>query len=377
MASATNSRALKRLRVGDLHCHIAAAASPVALLVLRLPDLERMAWRAGKTVARRAERLASHAFACATQRVLRAGDVAAHDPGSDLFAIALTAPSRAGRASLPSDHRAILERIAAALSFDTIRRAETGWTLLQKPPDDLGTAIERALERGARERERYEFFAAVGHELRTPLSSIRGYLETLLESPVDPGTARRFLSTAQREATRMGRLLDGMLEFSLLDLSAGVPGGCDVDEAIESACDAVRPGAQATGAAIVFARRCGARAAIDPDAFVQMIANLLENAAKHGTGTVQIRASARGKRICVTVDDSGPGIAPDEREAIFAMRRRGSAARFRPGAGIGLAIVKLIAERAGGTVRAGASPLGGARFEVLLPVQAENSVRAS
>ncbi|HEX3458068.1 MAG TPA: histidine kinase dimerization/phospho-acceptor domain-containing protein, partial [Candidatus Baltobacteraceae bacterium] len=62
--------------------------------------------------------------------------------------------------------------------------------------------------------------ATVGHELRTPLTSIRGYVETLLGGELDPSTARRFLETVRRETLRLGRLIDGMLEFSLLDLSA-------------------------------------------------------------------------------------------------------------------------------------------------------------
>ena len=78
--------------------------------------------------------------------------------------------------------------------------------------------------------------ATIGHELRTPVSSICGYIETLLEGEFDPMTARRFLETARREALRLGRLVEGMLEFSLLDLSAGEDRAtCDVIEQIP--CD--------------------------------------------------------------------------------------------------------------------------------------------
>ena len=77
------------------------------------------------------------------------------------------------------------------------------------------------------------------------------------------------------------------------------------------------------------------------------------------------------------VDDDGPGIASHERESIFGLRVRGSSASPRPGTGIGLAIVKMIAERAGGAVRVAASPLGGARFEVRLPLKEDFGSRAS
>ncbi len=96
---------------------------------------------------------------------------------------------------------------------------ENGWTLLVRATNDLNGDIAAALERGARDRERYEFFSAIGHELRTPLTSIRGYLETLLDEETDGQNRSRFLETARREALRMGRLLDGMFEFSLFDLS--------------------------------------------------------------------------------------------------------------------------------------------------------------
>ncbi|MFN2450382.1 MAG: histidine kinase dimerization/phospho-acceptor domain-containing protein, partial [Candidatus Baltobacteraceae bacterium] len=124
-------------------------------------------------------------------------------------------------------------------------RIETGWSLCAPSRDrpEFEQDIALALERGARERERYEFFAAVGHELRTPLTSIRGYLETLLDEPVDAPTSRRFLETARREALRMGRLLEGMFEFSLLDLSAG-PSALEcssVRERIAQACESVAP----------------------------------------------------------------------------------------------------------------------------------------
>jgi signal transduction histidine kinase len=80
----------------------------------------------------------------------------------------------------------------------------------------LQQAVEEALRHGAGERERHAFFTSIGHELRTPLTAIRGYLETLLDEELDPETARRFLETAQGEAARMGRLVDGLHELALL-----------------------------------------------------------------------------------------------------------------------------------------------------------------
>lgn len=386
MASATNSRGRKRpLSLTALCARIerAVARAPVPLLVLRLPEFERIAWRDGKRAAKRLERRAALAFEAAARRALRAGDVSAHDCGSDVFVIAMTAPARDDRAPGTADCRCVLERIAAALSLRSGLRVQTGWTAIRRFERNAGLAheIDAALERGARERERYEFFAAIGHELRTPLTSIRGYLETLIDGALDPALAPQFLRTARREALRMGRLLDGMFEFSLLDLSADALGGrtCEVERQIELACEVVRPLADNRGIAV--RAQCAARcvAALDPDACLQLLVNLLENAIKYGRdgGAVHVEASVAGADVLIRVDDDGPGIAPGERDSIFGLRVRGAHSHARPGAGIGLAIVKMIAERAGGAIRVTESPLGGARFEASLPRKAESVGRAS
>lgn len=383
MASAISSRVRKPpVPLADLAGALAAAVEvrPVPLLALRLPEFERIAWREGKRAARRLERLTIRAFTGSAHRMLRSGDLSGHDAGSDIFTIVMTAPSREARAPSSLDIRSVLERVSAAISLQCGLRAETGWILLARFDGDLPREICAALERGARDRERYEFFSAIGHELRTPLSSIRGYLETLLDGQVDPATSQRFLETARREALRMGRLLDGMFEFSLLDLSTDALAGqwCDLGGQIAQACDVVRPIAQSRSIGVERAP-IDARAAIDPDACLQLLVNLLDNAVKYGHegGTVRVGARAHSGEVVVSVDDDGPGIAVHERESIFGLRVRGSSAAARPGTGIGLAIVKMIAERAGGGVRVGASPLGGARFEVTLPLKEDFRSRAS
>lgn len=365
MASATNSP---------------AASGRIPLLVLRVPEFEHIAWREGKRAARKLERRAARAFAAASGRVLRRGDARIHDRGRDIFAVVVDEPPRGKTAPNAAVCRAMLQRIASEMAAETGLRIESGWTLAQVPLD-MDAEIEIALERGARERERYEFFAAIGHELRTPLASIRGYLETLIDGEIDLPTSQRFLQTAQREALRMGRMIDGMFEFSLLDLSAGACGEtrCDAGEQLALACDAVAPLAKARGMTIERHAPGPAPAAIDPDACLQLLINLLENATKYGApnGRVAVQVQASDGRVVITVDDDGPGVGPHDRPSIFNLRVRGSDAAPQRGAGIGLAIVKLIAERCGGSVAVGGSPLGGARFEVVLPGQAEFSTEPS
>ncbi len=303
---------------------------------------------------------------------MRVGDRTGHDDGSDVFVIVMTAPARALRTHSPIAVRSVLERVAAAMSVRVEMRIETGWLLLREfhEGDNLERELAAALERGARERERFEFFAAIGHELRTPLTSIRGYLETLLDGQTDPETTKRFLQIARRETLRMTRLLEGMFEFSLLDIANEAYSGatCPLGEQIDRACEIIRPLAAQHDVHIITECNDDAQVGIDADACVQMLVNLLDNAVKYGRsgGSVRVASMALDDEILVTVDDDGPGITAMERESIFALRRRGAQAESRPGTGIGLAIVKMIAERAGGRVRVDDSPLGGARFAVTL-----------
>jgi two-component system phosphate regulon sensor histidine kinase PhoR len=206
--------------------------------------------------------------------------------------------------------------------------------------------------------------ATIGHELRTPLTSIRGYIETLLEGDFDPATARRFLETARREALRLGRLVDGMLEFSLLDLSTEHQRGfCDVVEQIVATMEMLSP--MATARRVTMRSRLPERAfaRVDGDACVHALANLVENAIKHGSerGTIEIACTREAPYVAITVEDDGRGVDERARSSIFAMGVRGDA-NARAGRGIGLAVVKAIAERAGGDVRVESSALGGARF---------------
>jgi two-component system, OmpR family, phosphate regulon sensor histidine kinase PhoR len=208
----------------------------------------------------------------------------------------------------------------------------------------------------------------VGHELRTPLTSIRGYIETVLEGQIDPQTSRRFLETARLEALRLGRLIDGMLEVSMLDVTPAALGRCDVVEQMRATLDIIAPIARKRDVTIRTRSPKGVVARLDADELVHALSNLVENAVKHGSehGTVKLACRRVDPFVEVTVEDDGSGVEPAERTAIFAMGVRG-AGTDRTGSGIGLAVVKAIAERSGGDVRVESSSLGGARFVLRVP----------
>jgi len=376
MASDTNSSAGNFLHGPPFVQAIerrAALGDAVPVLVLRVPAFAQRAWREGKASARRLERRTARAFLAAARSILRDGDVVSRGDGCDWFAIAMLEPSREGAPRATIDARAALERIAQAVVVSCDVEVQTGWCHVDAGSHgarDIDAIVERALERGERERERYEFFATVGHELRTPLTSIRGYLETLLEHNVDPNTARRFLHVARREALRLARLVDGMLEFSLLDLSAAASlcATAGVSEQIEAACAALEPVAAQRGILLRSIPAGSLRGRIRDDALMHVLVNLIENAIKYGRSAGRVEVSARLREGCVevVVDDDGPGASLSERSRIFGIRERGNGRDAR-GNGIGLAIVKTIAERSGGDVTVGTSALGGSQFVFRVP----------
>jgi signal transduction histidine kinase len=366
------------LRADELvtRIEVARAIGPVALLVLRLPEFAEIAWRDGKRAARRLEQATSAAFAAAAARVVRDGDLLAHDSGKDWFAVLMLARAREHGSAQMIDARSALERIATTISLETGRRMECGWWPIETGGElePLDVVLEHALERGAREREHYEFLAAVGHELRTPLTSIRGYIETLLDDEVDAATARRFLQTARNEALRLGRLVDGILDFSFLDLRAGTRTATEVRSAVRAAIDALDPVAREAGVLLETAIDDEYDARIAGDACMHVLLNLLENGIKYARRDGIVRASIERQDpyLCIHIDDDGPGVPESERSNIFNLGERASAPARTRGKGIGLAIVRTIVERAGGKVRVVDSPLGGARFVVELPsIQAE------
>jgi len=356
----------------------ADSTAGVPLFVVRLRDLERIAWRDGRAAARVAERRSIRAFVEAASRALRAADVIAHDRENANFLAALLSPTRSpGHAATAADCRATLARLGSRMELLAGMRLETGWRLVRGSADrtELAAAIEGALERGKRERERLAFFSTVGHELRTPLTSIQGYLETLIDGELDPATARRFLEVARREALRLGRLVDGMLDLSLLDVHDG-PQPCEssfLSDVCDAALDAVTPLALARRVMIVQSPYVDALVALGADRLTQVLVNLLENAVKHGLerGLIRLSVEPLGTRyVEIRVDDDGPGVAPEERESIFTLASRGANASAK-GSGLGLAVVRGILERVGGEVDVGASELGGAQFRARVPLMTD------
>jgi signal transduction histidine kinase len=217
-------------------------------------------------------------------------------------------------------------------------------------------------------RRQLEFTADASHELRTPLSVIEAEVSLSLSGNRSSGDYRATLQRVNRESTRLRDIVEDLLWLSRFDSEPPPPGDEPVDvSAIAVACadrfDAV---AQRRGIELSVQRQDGNRPWINapPEWIDRLTAVLVDNACRYaGTGgTVRIAVAVAGSRVSLIVDDSGPGIAPEERPNLFDRFHR--ATDEGNGAGLGLAIADAVVRATGGEWRVGQADLGGAHMEV-------------
>ncbi|MCJ0870450.1 ATP-binding protein [Streptomyces sp. AP-93] len=230
------------------------------------------------------------------------------------------------------------------------------------------------------ERSHAELIATVAHELRSPLTSVKGFTATLLAKweRFTDDQKRLMLETVDADANRVTRLIAELLDISRIDSGRlevrRQP--VDISTAVGRHVQALTANGQAPERFLVSVSRPLPDLWADPDKIDQILGNLLENAVRHGEGTVTIDvtptsfANAAGKTekgTAVTVTDEGPGIPEESMGRVFTRFWRGSK---RGGTGLGLYIVKGIVEAHGGTIKVGRGPGGGAEFRFILPVGA-------
>ncbi|MET9430197.1 MULTISPECIES: ATP-binding protein [unclassified Streptomyces] len=226
------------------------------------------------------------------------------------------------------------------------------------------------------ERSHAELIATVAHELRSPLTSVKGFTATLLAKweRFTDDQKRLMLETVDADAGRVTRLIAELLDISRIDSGRlevrRQP--VDIAAAIGRHIQAHTARGQSPDRFFVRVRRPLPDLWADPDKIDQVLGNLLENAVRHGEGTVTIEVAPTGagddeKGTAVTVSDEGPGIPEESMGRVFTRFWRGSK---RGGTGLGLYIVKGIVEAHGGTITVGRGPAGGAEFRFTLPVGA-------
>jgi two-component system, OmpR family, phosphate regulon sensor histidine kinase PhoR len=222
---------------------------------------------------------------------------------------------------------------------------------------------------------RKDFVANVSHELKTPLTSLRASLETLLDGALeDPAYAREFLETAQAQVERLQRLIEDLLTLSRLERSeTPQPGRASLHETVRRALGAIRPLAEKAGV-ILEEDLPGAPVdlAISEDELTQVLLNLLDNAVKFNKPGGRVKVSGRRAAGTMELDiqDNGLGIPAEDQPRIFERFYRVAKARSGDagGTGLGLSIVKHIIERRAGSVRLESTPGRGSTFFVSIPL---------
>ena len=220
------------------------------------------------------------------------------------------------------------------------------------------------------------FLLSISHDLRTPLTSIRGYAEALADGTLDesdPEGRKRAATVIGAEARRLERLVHDLLDLSRLDSREFSlnPRPCDAAEVVRDAAEAFVPQARELDVELSVASAPSVPTELDPERVGQIVANLVENALKYAATRVSVVAALHERELCIVVTDDGPGIPTDALDDVFT---RLYIARDGPGravgTGLGLAIVQELAAAMGGHATASSPAAGGAELTVVLPVSA-------
>jgi two-component system, OmpR family, sensor histidine kinase BaeS len=231
--------------------------------------------------------------------------------------------------------------------------------------NEMATSLE------ATERRRLQLVGDVAHELRTPLTTLDGYLEGLEDGVVEPSPQTwRLLRTETARLTRMVNDLAELWRAEAHELPLQIE-EVDVAEVAREVGERLAPTAAARGIALVLPTGSAAARA-DRDRVAQILSNYLSNALRHAPdgSRVTVAAALRADAVRISVADEGPGLAADQLEAVFERFYRVDPARSRAagGSGIGLAIVRALAEAMGGQAWAESrGPGQGATFFAELP----------
>lgn len=233
----------------------------------------------------------------------------------------------------------------------------------------LVVSLRRAERRRRVDAARSDLVSTVSHEIRSPLTSVKGFTRTLLAKwdRFTDEQKRQMLATVDADADRVTRLLGELLDVSRIDagrlrLQRRM---ADVGELVQGVVDRLAVAGDEERLAVEGLEGLPALYA-DPDKLEQVITNLVENALKYGEGTVRVAAQVSDDTVALTVSDHGPGIPEEDLSAVFTKFFSRSGER-RSGTGLGLYITRGIVEAHGGRIWAESPPGEGARFTVALP----------
>jgi two-component system, OmpR family, sensor kinase len=235
--------------------------------------------------------------------------------------------------------------------------------------NEMAARLERA------QSEQRAFLASVGHELKTPLTTVQGYTEALLDGTVDdPAERRRSLVRVHAETIRLARLVQDLLDLARLGRGQFAVSAVDADVGAVLREAATAAAERAAGRRVTVATHLAAplHAHVDPGRLRQVLDNLLDNATRSSPSGRQVLLAARpldGGGVEAAIVDQGPGIAAEDLPHAFDRgylwsRYRGSR---EVGSGLGLAIVKALCDAMGVAIRAESGHGGGTAFHLALP----------
>ena len=237
--------------------------------------------------------------------------------------------------------------------------------------------VEDVTEARRVEAVRRDFVANVSHELKTPVGAMALLAEALQDASHDPEAVRRFAGRVQKEAGRLARLVQELIDLSRLQGADPLPSPTlvPVDQVVAEAVDRTRTAASARGIEIV---RGGERALTvrgSESQLVTAVGNLIENAVHYSAERTRVAVAVRRRdgAVEISVTDQGMGIAEKDLERVFERFYRADPARSRAtgGTGLGLAIVKHVATNHGGEVSVWSVEGSGSTFTLRLPPSAE------
>jgi signal transduction histidine kinase len=240
------------------------------------------------------------------------------------------------------------------------------------PVEGVVVALRDTRHRTREELSRAELVSTVAHELRSPLTSVKGFTATLLAKweRFNDEQKRLMLETVDADADRVTRLISELLDIARIDSGRLTVRRqvVDLPAALDRLVSGLVAAGQPTDRFVVRAEDGLPELWADADKIQQVLANLLENAVRHGAGTVTIEvgpATAAGAEgVAVTVSDEGEGIPEELQARVFTRFWRSGR---RGGTGLGLYIVRGLVEAHGGEVRVGRAVGGGAMFRFQLP----------
>lgn len=247
---------------------------------------------------------------------------------------------------------------------------------LEEANERAAAAREAAKENELlRERQQLhnQFLANVSHDLRTPITAIKGFAETLLQGGLDD-TKRRasFIRVIDKNAERLRVLVENLLDLAMLDGLKVQPHPAEipVSECLAELADDFGPQARRKRVSILIGAPEDLTARADAGHVWQVLQNLLSNAVKFSPpgGKISVATRRDGNRVLITVSDEGPGVPEKELELIFKRFHGGTrGTKTREGSGLGLSISRTLAELNGGELEAGRAEGSGALFTLALP----------